>query len=304
MPSDASSNRPPLPPTRFSAATRALLAATTLLVAAPVSAETIVLPNVTGFVYGAQDALWSTEIRITNTAETMKRLRVVEWIGIEGALQTLEVQPGETRIVSGWELIYGGPRGSVVSLDEDVYGAAVCEKDEGLFVQSAILSQTSTPPFAGIGSDAPCFPWAGGYEVGQTLIPCNFGSGPVLTHDHDFFPANRDIFLPWLFSDVGTKRQNLVFLNPDTVPSSVEISITSSDGKVTRTNTVTVPPRSFLQINQLFRQPEWQEFLQAAGQHQRERPAARATIRATTRLYPLGYVISWINNTVTVSLPM
>lgn len=290
--------------TRTRSTLRAWALLATLSLTVPAFADTIVLPNVTGFVYGAQNALWSTEIRITNFSDSMKQLRVVDWIGVDGALQTLEIQPGETRIVSGWELIYGGTRGSVVSLDEDIYGAAVCEREEGLFVQSAILSQTSTPPFAGIGSDAPCFPWAGGYEVGQTLIPCNLGSGPVLTHDHDFFPAGRDIALPWLFSFADFKRQNLVLLNPDLVPSSVEISITSSDGKVTRTNAVTVPPRSFLQINQLFRQPEWHEFLQAAGQHQRERPAARATIRATTRLYALGYVISWTNNTVTVSLPM
>lgn len=280
----------------------ALLAA--LFFATSASADTIVLPNVTGFVYGAQNALWSTEIRITNLSDSVKQLRVVDWIGVDGALQTLEIQPAETRIISGWELIYGGTRGSVVSLDEDIYGAAVCEREEGLFVQSAILSQTSTPPFAGVGSDAPCFPWAGGYEVGQTLIPCNLGSGPVLTHDHDFFPVGRDIALPWLFSSPSFKRQNLVLLNPDLVPSNVEISITSSDGKVTRTNAVTVPPRSFLQINQLFRQPEWQEFLQAGGENQRLNPAARATIRATTRLYALGYVISWTNNTVTVSLPM
>lgn len=288
--------------------TRSILQACALLAAlcsnVRVLAETIVLPNVTGFVYGAQNALWSTEIRIMNPSDSVKRLQVIDWIGVDGVLQTLEIQPGETRIVSGWELIYGGTRGSVVSLDEDIYGAAVCEKEEGLLVQSAILTDTLTPPFAGIGSDAPCFAWAGGHEVGQTLIPCNYGSGPIITHNHDFFPAARPIAIPWLFSFADVKRQNLVLLNPDSGPSTVEISITSSDGKVTRTNTVTMAPRAFLQINQLFRQPEWQEFLQAAGQHQRENPAARATIRATTRLYALGYVISWINNTVTVSLPM
>jgi hypothetical protein len=275
-----------------------------LFLSAPALAETIVLPNVTGFVFGAQNALWSTEIRITNTAETMKRLRVVDWVGIDGAIQTLEIQPGETRIVSGWGLIYGGTRGSAVSLDEDIYGAAVCEKDEGLLVQSVIQTYTFGPPGGGIGSDAPCPSWLGGYEVGYSGISCNEGSGPVLTHDHDFFPAGRSISLPWLFSSPSFRRQNLVLLNPDTVPSSVEISITSSDGKVTRSNSVTVPPRSFMQINELFRQPEWQDFLQAAGEHQRLNPAARASLRATTRLYALGYVISWINNTVTVSLPM
>ncbi|MHB8799125.1 MAG: hypothetical protein ACYDBY_11760 [Thermoanaerobaculia bacterium] len=122
-------------------------------------AETIVLPNVTGFVLGAQNALWSTEIRITNLSESVRALRVVDWIGVDGALRTLEVNPGETRIVSGWELIYGGHRGSVVSLDEDIYGAAVCEKDDGLLVQSAILTYTFTPPGGGIGSDAPCPSW-------------------------------------------------------------------------------------------------------------------------------------------------
>lgn len=280
----------------------ALLAA--LFFATSASADTIVLPNVTGFVYGAQNALWSTEIRITNLSDSVKQLRVVDWIGVDGALQTLEIQPAETRIISGWELIYGGPRGTVVSLDEDIYGAAVCEKDDGLLVQSTIQTSTFVPPGGGIGSENPCPSWLGGYEVGFSGISCNEGSGPVLTHDHDFFPVGRDIALPWLFSSPSFKRQNLVLLNPDLVPSNVEISITSSDGKVTRTNAVTVPPRSFLQINQLFRQPEWQEFLQAGGENQRLNPAARATIRATTRLYALGYVISWTNNTVTVSLPM
>ncbi len=273
-----------------------------VLFSLPAFGETIVLPNVTGFAIGAQNALWSTEVRIMNLTESVKRLRVVEWIGVDGALQTLEIQPGETRIVSGWELIYGGARGSVVSLDEDIYGAAVCEKDEGLLVQSAILTLTHIG--TGLGLDYPCESWRGGHEIGNSGISCNDGSGPVLTHDHDFFAAGRDIRIPWLFSNVGAKRQNLVLINPDTVPSIVAISITSADGKLTWTNTVTVAPRSFHQINQLFDQPEWKEFPRAAGQYQLEHPAARATIRATTRLYALGYVISWINNTVTVSLPM
>lgn len=285
-------------------ARRACALLATLSFTVPAFADTIVLPNVTGFVHGAQNALWSTEIRITNLSDSLKQLRVVDWIGVDGALQTLEIKPRETRILSGWELIHGGPRGTVVSLDEAIYGAAVCEKDDGLLVQSAIQTFTFVPPGGGIGSENPCLSWLGGYEVGFSGISCNEGSGPVLTHDHDFFPAGQPISLPWLFSSPSFRRQNLVLLNPDPVPSSVEISITSSDGNVTRTNTVTVPPRSFLQINQLFYRPEWQDFLQAGGQHQRLNPAARATIRATTRLYALGYVISWINNTVSVSLPM
>ena len=288
--------------TRTKATWRVSALLVALLLPAVSRAETIVLPNVTGFVLGAQNALWSTEIRITNLSESERELRVVDWIGIDGALQTLEVKPGETRIISGWELIYGGHRGSVVSLDEDIYGAAVCEKDDGLLVQSAILTLTHSG--TGLGSDSPCEPWRGGHETGHSGISCNDGSGPLLTHDHDFFPAEQPILLPWLFSSSGDKRQNLVLLNPETAPSTVEISITSSDGMVTRTNGYTVGPRAFLQINELFRQAEWQDFLQAAGQHQREHPAARATIRATTRLYALGYVISWINNTVSVSLPM
>lgn len=280
----------------------ALLAAIGLQLS--VVAETIVLPNVSGFVYGSQNALWSTEFRVMNFSESVKRLRVFDWIGVDGTLQTLEIQPGETRIISGWELIYGGPRGRVVSLDEDIYGAALCEKDEGLLVQSMIQTFTFVPPGGGIGSDSPCPSWLGGYEVGYSGISCNDGSGPVLTHDHDFFPAHRTISLPWLFSSSAFKRQNLVLINPDPVSSDVAISITSADGKLTWTSTVTVPPRSFHQINQLFEQPEWKDFPRAAGQYQLENPAARATIRATTRLYALGYVISWINNTVTVSLPM
>lgn len=284
---------------------RALVATVALLVGSSAGAETIVLPNVTGFAVGAQDALWSTEIRITNTTEATKRLRVIDWLGIDGAIQTLEIQPGEIRIVSGWELIYGGQRGSIVSLDEDVFGAAVCEKDDGLLVQSVILTYTLPPrPFSGVGLDSPCESWGGGYEVGYSLIPCNPGAGPIITHDQDFFPAGSQLVIPYLFTMAGMKRQNLVLLNPDAIPSDVEISITSADGKVTRTNRVIVGPRSFLQIDQVFRRPEWQDFLDAAGTKQRAKPAARARIRATTRLYALGYAISWDNNTVSVSLPM
>ncbi len=294
----------------FTTRTRTISRASALLVALLFSslsrAETIVLPNVTGFVLGAQNALWSTEIRITNPSETVRELRVIDWLGVNGALRTLEIQPGETRIVSGWELIHGGHRGRAVRLDEAVFGAAVCEVDDGLLVQSSIQTYTFPYPGGGIGpgGDAACRSWQGGYEIDDVFFNCNPGVGSIITHDRGFFAPEETIKIPWLFASPGFRRQNLVILNPDGVASTVEISITSADGRVTKTNRVTVGPRSHFQINDLFRRPEWEDYLNAIGNQQYEKPAARATIRATTRLYALGYVISWENNTVSVSLPM
>lgn len=199
-----------------------------------------------------------------------------------------------------------GHRGRPVRPDEAVFGAAVCETESGLLVQSSIQTYSFQPPGGGngTGGDVACWSWLGGYDIDDSFPNCNPGTGPITTHDQDFFPAGREFTIPWLFSSPSFRRQNLVLLNPDAVPSTVEITITSADGKVTRTNTVTVGPRAFFQINELFRRPEWQDFMTAIGSQQFQRPAARAKIRATTRLYALGYVISWENNTVSVSLPM
>ena len=268
-------------------------------------AETIVLPNVTGFALGQENALWSTEFRFTNTSNEAKTVRVVDWLGVSGALQEIIVPPGETKIVSGWELIYGGHRGAPVRPEEDVFGAAICEVDSGLLVQSSIQTYTYTPPGGGngTGGDISCWSWMGGYEIDDVFSSCNPGTGPVSVHDQGFFLLCLEFSIPWLFASPGFRRQNLVILNPDDRPSTVRISITSADGRVTQTNAMSLAARSFVQINDLFRQPEWAAFMAAIGDQQFKRPAARAKLSADTRVYAVGYVISWENNTVSVSLP-
>ena len=94
---------------------------------------------------------------------------------------------------------------------------------------------------------------------------------------------------------------NLSLINPDPVAAKVTLSLFPTDGSSPVVSTFTVDARTVFQINDIFA-PRYfgavrtrNDALKAA--------AARTTIVSTTRLYPLAYVISNQNNTVSLSLP-
>ncbi len=195
-------------------------------------------------------------------------------------------------------------------------------------IRLALAIHGQVDPVTGVSQTMPQAPWKTPLEI-KYLLEERLGTQVMLDNDcvmlalaekwlnpanqQDFCVINVDYGIGSSFvinrqiyrgSQYGSGQVGHTIVNPDGVASTVEISITSADGRVTKTNRVTVGPRSHFQINDLFRRPEWEDYLNAIGNQQYEKPAARATIRATTRLYALGYVISWENNTVSVSLPM
>jgi hypothetical protein len=94
---------------------------------------------------------------------------------------------------------------------------------------------------------------------------------------------------------------NLSLINPDAAAADVTVSVFPADGSAPTVVSVMVPGRTVLQSNDVFGSAYFgavrvkNDALKAV--------AARATITSTTRLYPLAYVISNQNNTVSLSLP-
>jgi hypothetical protein len=93
---------------------------------------------------------------------------------------------------------------------------------------------------------------------------------------------------------------NLSLINPDAVAADVTVSLFPADGASPVVTRLTVPARTVFQINDIF-----STYFGAvrARNDALKAAAARATIVSTTRLYPLAYVISNQNNTVSLSLP-
>jgi len=94
-----------------------------------------------------------------------------------------------------------------------------------------------------------------------------------------------------------------VLINPDDVPAHVTVAATSQDGSATVTASYVLPPRSYNQINDMFRQEPWSAIFVANGSINQGGAAASATITSDTRLLAMAYVISDYNNSLTISLP-
>lgn len=272
----------------------------------------ILLPALAAHVEGANSSVWASEVRVTNLSPAPRTFRIVDWIGAPGWTPSeYTVPPGVTTSISGWA-IYAGSHAHDNTLDSrSAFGAAVAEVDEGLFVQTAVLTGNPRGEFGTLGDTARCSEWTGGwlYEVGGVFQPdgtvtgedgCNEGAGPVIDDTANFFPAGTPILLPWLHTD-SKRRVNLSLINPDAVAADVTVSLFPADGSSPVVSRFTVPARTVSQINDIFAPASFgavrtrNDALKAA--------AARATIVSTTRLYPLAYVISNQNNTVTISLP-
>jgi hypothetical protein len=180
-------------------------------VAAPISAGQVLLPIVTR-VHGQTDSLWETEIRVTNGTDAVKAFRVVDWIGTEGwKPEVCSVAPHSTTAIGGYDAI-----GAVGPLPSGTVGLAICEADEGLMVQSALLSgiwsggggvSYSCPPYDGGGQYQACDGWPGAGPILEGLV---------------FSDPGSTVQVPWLHTE-SSRRTNLVLVNPDDVAANAVV---------------------------------------------------------------------------------
>jgi hypothetical protein len=289
-----------------------IVAALLAFLAADAHGAEVLLPALAAHVEGANSAVWASEVRVTNLSSAPRTFRIVDWIGTPGWIPSeYSIPPGATTSISGWA-IYAGSRANESSLRlPNPFGAAVADVEEGLVVQTAVLTGNPRGVFGTLGDTARCSEWTGGwdYEVGGIFNPdgtvtgedgCNEGAGPVIDNGSNFFPAGTSILLPWLHTD-PKRRVNLSLINPDAVAADVTVSLFPADGSSPVVSRLTVPARTVSQINDIF-SPALFGAVRARNDALKA-AAARATIVSTTRLYPLAYVISNQNNTVTISLP-
>lgn len=280
------------------------------LVAVPASclpAAEVVLPSVAVDVLGRSTEMelptpvhFSTEVRVTNLSGTPKGFSVVDWIGTCGFAPTEHtVEPGVTLSLGGWSL-FGHRPGEPLPpcAASPVYGMAVAEADEGLLVQTSLLSSPlETRPTPAVIRR--CESWEGGlHDAGLPL--CNPGSGPVVENDRGFFPPGTPLLLPWLQTD-DARRTNLILVNPDETPSVVTVTVTSGDGSLSAPRTIPLSPRAYFQINNVFAEAPWT----AVRERNRETAtaAARALVRSTGRLYAVAYVLSNYDGGLGICLP-
>lgn len=130
--------------------------------------------------------------------------------------------------------------------------------------------------------------------------PCTPFAGPIVEGVTDFFPPGQGLFLSWLHT-VNDRRTNLVLFNADAMVSHVTVTVSSADSQTVESQSYDVPARGVLQLNDIFSKEPWHEVRIANGRV--PSGAASATIVGDTRLYAVAYVISWYNNSLTVSLP-
>lgn len=284
---------------------RVLFAALVLCFAQRLPAAQVLLPNVTALAYGPSQSVWATEVRVTNLTSEFKRFSVVDWIGSPGwRPKTWQVAPGQSLSISGYDIFRDATlSGPSDPLPLPIFGAAIADAEPGLLIQIAIL--TGIGPTGGVGEFVFCEPWNGGYigeggffgpcgEVG----PCNDGAGPVLDAT-DFFVPDARLLLPWLNTD-ASRRTNVAFINPDSRPSTVVLSVFPADGQSPAAFTLQVPPHSIHQLNDVFANA-WSS-IRARNEANRA-TAARVVVTSDTRLYALSYVISNLNNTVSLGSP-
>jgi hypothetical protein len=244
-------------------------------------AEPALVPIVAG-AHGVHNALWSSEVRLTNRADAPRQLTVVDWIGDgDWHAATYVVPAHSTRSIGGFDFA-GFPMNPVV-------GIAVCDADPGLLVQTAILTGIYS-----VSLKEPCPSFDGGGS------PClgPVGAGP-LVEDLAFTAPGVVTFVPWLHSH-DSRRTNLVIVNPDSVTGHVTLRVASQDGGETATAQFDVGARSLLQLNDLFAREPWSTVRRANGY---DRGGATATLSSDTRLLAIAYVIGNYDNSVTVSTP-
>ena len=263
--------------------------------AAGQATKRVVIPNVAAFVLGANGSLYGTEVRFFNPTSLPKRFVVVDWIGSEG-WKSLEftVPAGATAPVGGWNIYNSTAKADGHSR----FGAAVCEVDDGMVVLSRML-QTTIPSSYDPGPSRRCSQGTGGVNGPPLGTGCVDGVGPTIEFGRDFFNPGEKMELLGLDDPVvEDNRTNLVIINPDPETSTALVEVHDSVGALFQ-KTFFVPGRTYFQISDLYSLPEF-----------RPRPAdvflgsaSRATVLCSTRCYAMGYVISNVNNTISVSAP-
>jgi hypothetical protein len=262
-----------------------------LLLAPPALAANVVLVPVVAAVRGQNGVLWETEVRVTNRTDQVLHFSVVDWIGTPGFVPaTYFVEPHATMSLGGADVF------SASTPAQGAAGLAFFETDDLLLVQAAVLSGAWAPVD---GYDfCPTYDGGGGE-------PCRgrSGAGPII-EGLAFSEPGQAIFLPWLHSEQA-RRTNLVLINPSEFAARVTVSVRSQDGLTTATDTYTLAPRSYNQTNDFFSQDPWTGIRAANSSYLGgfKAAAASATIVSDTPLLAMGYVISAVNNSLTVSLP-
>jgi len=252
--------------------------------APPAAASTFVLPIVAA-AQGVNHAQWESEVRAINRTSGVRHLAVVDWVGTPDWRPTsYDVSPMSSLSIGGWG--FAGGR----SLGLPIAGFAVCEADDDLLVEAAIL----TGQWAGGGIPQPCASFNGGTDMCLGVV----GAGPVLDR-LQFTAPGGETFLPWLHTTFD-RRTNIAFANPDATAAIVTVTMTSQDGSVIRTQTTMIPARTMVQWNDVFAQPPWSDLRAANGYFY---AGATASIRADTRLIAIGYVISSDNGSLSISTP-
>jgi hypothetical protein len=255
----------------------------------PLAANTVLVP-VVARVHGQNDALWSTEVRVTNRTDAPKQFSVVDWIGTPGWKATTYVVAPHSMTSLGGADVFGAFVGA-----PGPAGLAICEAEAGLLFQSAVLAGIWAP--GGVLDFCPSYDGGGGPDCGGLA-----GAGPIID-GLVFANPGQDINIPWLHT-APNRRTNLVLINPDVAAAHVEVSVQSQDGLTTMTDTFVLAPRSYNQINDVFAQEPWSA-VRVANQRipvYGGGAAASATISSDTRLLAMAYVISNDNNSLTVSL--
>lgn len=276
--------------TRFATSRALALALLVLLTPSTVAAGVVLVPVVAA-VHGQNDVLWETEVRVTNRTDEHRSFSIIDWIGTPGFRpMTYSVPPHSTMSLGGADVF------DEVLPASGAAGIAVFETDSSLLVQSAVLSGSWAP--------AEADDFCPGYNGGGA-DPCRgfAGAGPLI-ENLAFSGPGQAVFLPWLHSE-QSRRTNLVLVNPSDVAAHVTVSVLSQDGLTTTTDTYTLAPRSYNQINDFFSKEPWTSVRAANSSYLGgfRGASASATIVSDTRLLAMGYVISNVNNSLTVSLP-
>lgn len=253
----------------------------------PVAASVVLVPIVTR-VHGQNDALWTTEVRVTNRTDDTAQFRVVDWIGTPGwRPATYSVAPHSTKSLGGADVFGGFVAGPGVA------GLAILEADDGLLIQAAILLGI----WGGGGATdfCPSYDGGGGPSCGGFI-----GAGPIV-EDLAFADPGETVYVPWLHTEEH-RRTNLVLVNPDDAPAHVTVTLRSQDGLASTPEAYDLPPRSYNQANDIFSRQPWSS-IRASNTELPLGAAASATIVSDRRLLALAFVISSVNNSLTVSVP-
>jgi len=258
------------------------------LVAGSVVGSQVLVP-VVARAHGRNDALWASELRISNRGTVSRRFVVVDWIGTAGwRPQTMDV-PAQATVSRGGADLFNASLPATGAV-----GLAICEVEPDLLVQAAVLSGVWSP--GGVSYSCPPFDGGGPGDCGGSV-----GAGPIV-EDLTFAAPRETITVPWLHTDFF-RRTNLVLVNAEAVPTRVVVTITAQDGVTSSSAALTLPPRSYNQLDDLFSTAPWTDIREANLSTPFGGASASASVVSEGRLLALAFIISNENNSLTISVP-